>query len=290
MAIALLASTAMLSATTVTKGGMTLQFPSYSAYTGTGLLHCEPWDDPSADDITFTGVPTNVSSIRLQFIFSNGAAPLTFSAPLTLTNFGDGNFSVTIPYPRPASAWPGHSADGSSTIVASVSVAVTRADGTTMKFSSAQWKVRCIPDEGDEPLLEGCTPGYWNQFEAPNDQHLHAWTEAGYSPSDSYNTVFGVTSSLNPPGPPPAIANPTLGQAVSIGGGGENAMARHAVAALLNAAHPGVDYPMTVAEIIATVQAAYATGNFEAAHQLFEGYNELVTTRPDGSTYHCGLS
>jgi len=52
-------------------------------------------------------------------------------------------------------------------------------------------------------------------------------------------------------------------------------MARHAVAALLNAANPDVDYPLTVGEIIAAVQAAYASGNFEPAHVLFEGYNEI---------------
>jgi hypothetical protein len=36
---------------------------------------------------------------------------------------------------------------------------------------------------------------------------------------------------------------------------------RSAVAALLNAAHPNVDYPLTVAEVVSRVNAALATGN-----------------------------
>jgi hypothetical protein len=51
--------------------------------------------------------------------------------------------------------------------------------------------------------------------------------------------------------------------AVWLGGGGENALARHAVAALLNAAHPDINYYYSVSQILAGVQAAYASGDFE---------------------------
>jgi len=289
MAIALLVSTAMLSATTVTNGGITLEYPTFPI-NGTGLLHCEPWNDPAADDITFTGVPTNVTSITLQFSFSSGVlgAPLTFPAPITLTNFGDGSFSVTIPYPQDHSTWPGQS-NGTSTIVLGVGVIVTRADGTKVKFSSGQWKVRCIPDEPDEPgPFEGCTLGYWKQ-----DQHFDSWVD--YVPGDYYESVFGRESNLDPPGPGGAFANPTLLDALEIGGGdgadGQNGMARQAVAALLNASSPDVDFPMTVTEVIQKVQDAYdGVTTFAAAHALFEGYNTLITTLSDGTRYHCGLN
>lgn len=105
---------------------------------------------------------------------------------------------------------------------------------------------------------EGCTPGYWKQ-----SQHFDSW--AGYAPGDSFNAVFGVTASFNK----------TLLGALSQGGGGEKALGRHAVAALLNAVNGGVSYRFTVAEVIAIVQTAYATRNFERAKAEFELQNEM---------------
>jgi hypothetical protein len=58
-------------------------------------------------------------------------------------------------------------------------------------------------------------------------------------------------------------------------GGGENALARHAVAALLNASSPDVDYYTDVAGVIALVQEAYATGEFESAKDLLDLQNNL---------------
>jgi len=107
--------------------------------------------------------------------------------------------------------------------------------------------------------FQGCTPGYWKQ-----PQHLFAWAPTGYSPDDPYGTVFGVDDSLDL----------TLLQALRIGGGGEMALYRHATAALLNAASPDVMYPYTVAQIIAMVQSAYATGTFEDTKDMFETANE----------------
>ena len=59
------------------------------------------------------------------------------------------------------------------------------------------------------------------------------------------------------------------------GGGGEKALGRHAVAALLNAASPDVDYAYTEAEVIAAVQNAYATGDFNRVKNDLEYQNEL---------------
>jgi hypothetical protein len=90
---------------------------------------------------------------------------------------------------------------------------------------------------------EGLTPGYWKQT-----QHFPTWVPTGYTQSQSFNTVFGV----NDPD------NPTLLQALQTGGGGFNALGRHAVAALLNASHPTIEYAFTAAQVIAKVQSAYA--------------------------------
>lgn len=106
---------------------------------------------------------------------------------------------------------------------------------------------------------QGCTPGYWRQ-----DHHFDSWVN--YSPSDDYEVVFGVDATFNPH---------SLLNAVWLGGGGERAMARHAVAALLNASSSGVSYLYTEADVITMVQNAYATGNFEGTKNLFAAQNEM---------------
>lgn len=77
--------------------------------------------------------------------------------------------------------------------------------------------------------------------------------------------VFAVDASFNPH---------TLGDAVRLNGGGERALARHAVAALLNAANTNVSYLYSEADVISMVQNAYASGNFEGVKNLFEAQNE----------------
>lgn len=73
---------------------------------------------------------------------------------------------------------------------------------------------------------QGCTPGYWKQ-----PQHFDSWEATSYSPDDIFFDVFGV-------GP----TDLTLLGALQLRGGHLNAFMRHAVAALLNAAHPDIDY------------------------------------------------
>jgi hypothetical protein len=107
---------------------------------------------------------------------------------------------------------------------------------------------------------EGCTPGYWKQ-----SQHFDSW--AFYTTSQSFNTVFGGTYFT------PDI---TLLQALGRNGGGINALARHSVAALLNATNGTVDYPdEDTASIIADFQAAVAGGasTIEAQKNTFDRWN-----------------
>lgn len=105
---------------------------------------------------------------------------------------------------------------------------------------------------------EGCTPGYWKQ-----SQHFDSWP-APYTPGTLFGTVFDD-----------AFPGMTLLQVASQGGGGLNALGRHTVAALLNAASGGVDYDLTVAQVIAGFNSAYASGDYETQKNIFEGYNEL---------------
>ena len=102
--------------------------------------------------------------------------------------------------------------------------------------------------------FQGCTPGYWRQ-----SQHLDSWTATGFSPNQTLESVFDVPDSLG-------LDNRTLRQALSFTGGsgtagGARILFRAAVSALLNSAHPDVNYPRTTAEVIADVNAALASGN-----------------------------
>jgi hypothetical protein len=111
-----------------------------------------------------------------------------------------------------------------------------------------------VEEEGGE----GCTPGYWKQ-----PHHFDSWV--GYLPTDDYEDIFGVDATF---------AAETLLQVLKQGGGGEKALGRHAVAALLNSANPDVSYGFTTAEVIAIVQDAYATGEFKTAKNLLQDQNE----------------
>jgi len=87
---------------------------------------------------------------------------------------------------------------------------------------------------------EGCTPGFWKN-------HLTSWPYP-YTPTTRFVDAFGIL-----------IPNEslTLQQALNLGGGGFNKLARHGVAALLSAAHPDVAYPYTVEQVIDAVADAY---------------------------------
>jgi len=109
----------------------------------------------------------------------------------------------------------------------------------------------------------GCTPGFWKQR-----QHLQYWV--GYNPTDLWEDVFGVDAII--------LDGKTLLEAAGTGGGGEAALGRHAVAALLNSTNDEVDYYYSTAQVIAMVQEAYATGNFNSIKNMLAAQNELGCT------------
>jgi hypothetical protein len=105
----------------------------------------------------------------------------------------------------------------------------------------------CTPTGGGE----GCTPGYWKN-------HLSDWAVTGFNPSDDFDTTFGVDLFRS---------DITLEQAVNANGGGVKKLARHGTAALLSAAHPSVNYPYTIGEVIALVQSG-DSGSLGDANEL----------------------
>jgi hypothetical protein len=120
---------------------------------------------------------------------------------------------------------------------------------------------------------QGCTPGFWKE-NAVNWNHV-AWV--GYTPDQKFSTVFSVAPFTINSGGKNTTYNPTLLQALQATGSGINLLARSAVAALLNASNPNIDYPLTTAQVISLVQAALAAGNgaIQALGEQLDDYNNL---------------
>jgi hypothetical protein len=103
--------------------------------------------------------------------------------------------------------------------------------------------------------FEGCGLGFWKRA-----QHFDDWVPTGFSPNQTLESVFDVPDQCD-------LDNSTLLQALSFQGGDTGVcgamriLLRTAVAALLNSAHPDVDYSLTTAEVIADVNAALASGD-----------------------------
>jgi hypothetical protein len=187
-------------------------------------------------------------------IFFNGVVANTGTIPLSVTVTDDHAglvFGPTIIDPSSSEPY-----SGSYVPTVTPSTNIVTATGTPY-YDGKLWPGYAIQAfatatcETNGMGYEGCTPGFWKQ-------HLDLWAAAGYRTSDDFDTVFG-TDFFNP--------NITLLRAINLGGGGLNKLARHGTAALLSAAHAGVDYPLSVAQVIAAVQARDA--------DTLAGYNEL---------------
>jgi Ca2+-binding RTX toxin-like protein len=120
---------------------------------------------------------------------------------------------------------------------------------------------------------EGHTPGFWKTN--VDTKNAVAWprTPGGELVLDPLQPVSSVFSGF-----PPEMANLSLVDGLGLGGGGLEALLRHATAGLLNALHPWVTYPLSAPEVIALTNAAVASGDavtIESLKSRFQGYNEL---------------
>ena len=78
----------------------------------------------------------------------------------------------------------------------------------------------------EPPPCGGCTPGYWKQ-----PHHFDSWEETSFAADTTLSDAFGCE-----------LPDKTLLEALKAKGGHEKAYMRHAVAALLNSAHPAMTY------------------------------------------------
>jgi hypothetical protein len=104
--------------------------------------------------------------------------------------------------------------------------------------ASMVWVTAGLYVEPPIERCEACTPGYWKN-------HTDAWGHTSFKPTDDFDLTFGVDYFA------PDIP---LCEAVWARGGGVNALARHAVAALLNWAHWDVNYCYTDKDIFDAVE------------------------------------
>ncbi|MBI2829954.1 MAG: DUF11 domain-containing protein, partial [Chloroflexi bacterium] len=126
-------------------------------------------------------------------------------------------------------------------------------------------------------LREGLTPGFWKNN--ASKKNSSQWVFTAYTPDQKINTVFTGTLSE----PYTQLGNKTLLQGLSFQGG-ENLkgaaeiLLRAAIAAVLNATHPEIDYPLTDAQVKDMVNAALASqdrATILALASLLDSFNNL---------------
>ena len=139
--------------------------------------------------------------------------------------------------------------------LAGVGLATTTSTSTTTPQPTTVPTTTTTP-----PGDEGCTPGFWKN-------HTEDWDV--YVPGQTVMSVFSEA--------PDSVANLTLLKGLKNGGGQEEALTRHAIAALLGAANDEVDYPLTVQQVIDMVNAAFASGDFESTKDVLERFNKAET-------------
>jgi hypothetical protein len=192
--------------------------------------------------ILFDGTVTNSGNVALLgvTVVDDNGTPADPSDDVTF-NLGDLAPGASANYN--GSYTPSLAGFHTNTVVASASDAVE--SGPVSATASATCEVPPPPD------FEGCTPGFWKN--SPG-----SWV--GYSPDQLLTSVFSLPNGqINN-----QLGDDTLMEALDYPGGDNlvgaaQILLRAAVASLLNAAHPEVDFPRTEAEIIADVNAALAT-------------------------------
>jgi hypothetical protein len=202
-----------------------------------------PWGDYRRGGIiTLTGFAPNSFIDRITVVDNNvGEPPMVLRVNGTQvaasTPHGEGEVEILSPSSKPV-----------ITGNVEIQMGTVAVDQVTGSGGIDNIKI-CTREELGE---EGCTPGFWKN-------HPARWAATGLSRSQTLESVFDVPDAFG-------VDNSTLLAALSFSGGPALADAarlllHHAVAALLNASHPGVDYPRAAGTIITQVNAALASNS-----------------------------
>lgn len=115
---------------------------------------------------------------------------------------------------------------------------------------------------------EGCTPGYWKQ-----PQHFDSWNVDPFSFgfADAFPDACNWDADLEKP-ENGSLCSRSLLEALSLKGGGANALGRHAAAAWLNT--QSVDFMYAQYEVESMVDAALEMGIYEITKDGLADANE----------------
>ncbi len=157
-----------------------------------------------------------------------------------------GDYTVEVLTPAgfvPAPSLVGDPADDSNGSPAGVTLPADDSMDLTIDFGYCT-------EAGDQ----GCTPGYWKV-----PQHWDSWIPTGYTTGQSVTSVFSEAGAY-----PEGAAS--MVEALDFPGGpgvrgAVRILLRAAVAAVLNASHPDVNYPTGEAGVINKVNNALASGD-----------------------------
>jgi hypothetical protein len=201
---------------------------------------------------SLSGIPTNDQGIPVPGQFDH-----------TATHNHTTSYTYTIPL-----TWP----EGTDLVIAAhATVALLDGGGQAVQVETAwggdqpgsgpRWwfylEYSTQTCTGGEPVSDGsgCTPGYWRN-------HTLDWQPTGYLPTQTVGSVFGSA--------PGDLAGDSLLDAVQYQSrsrgpdsvlGAARTLLRAGTSALLNAAHPDVNYPRSAGGVIQAVNAALASND-----------------------------
>jgi hypothetical protein len=133
---------------------------------------------------------------------------------------------------------------------------------------------------------EGLTPGFWKA----NAENWEAGAWVSENPEDDFNARFGTSVELklakgNSDTDKGSSDSPTLYGALGARGGGDNALARHCVAAKLNVENPDVSYPLVLDEVINQCRVALNGDDNDAKNALKDTLDALNNLGADISQH-----
>jgi uncharacterized repeat protein (TIGR01451 family) len=203
-------------------------------------------------------------------------APGEITWTITVTNTGDVDLDVTVIDSEHGNVFAGTIAAGANEVIVIVDSNLAAGTYTDTVTAEGVHQLGTVSDTDVatceiEGAFEGLTPGFWKNNAVKwgasqwADPYTPAMTlaEAGFVGTNYQDST--MLEALNFKGGPGV-------------GGAQQILLRAAVAALLNAAHPEISYPLTEAEILAQVNAAIASGDRETMLELaaiIDGYNNL---------------
>jgi hypothetical protein len=176
----------------------------------------------------------------------------------------DVNSGDTVSFQEIISVDPGAECDASYNALVTFFSNSYPAEGSTIGTQTITITVPCGEEETG---TEGCSLGYWKN-------HPGCWE--CYGPDTPFSEVFDMEISVGKG--KKAADGPTLMEALNGNGGGVTALARQAVAALLNACDPDIDYPLPEAEIINGVHYLLtegSAGEISEAAEYLDYFNNL---------------